>query len=118
MSCLVFGIAIAVYVLNQSVLKNLTDSRFMNWYLNDVLAGSALVALAALLVGCSPYRYSWRPGFVWAAALCLGAGLFWEYVAPELAGGTTDPLDLVAYVSGGLLACAILRRPVLVTMKA
>ena len=45
-----------------------------------------------------------------AAAFLLCCGLFWEYVAPLLVSGSvSDPLDLLAYLVGGLAVLPLLR---------
>lgn len=45
-----------------------------------------------------------------AAAFLLLCGLFWEYVSPLLiSGSVSDPLDLLAYLSGGLALLPLLR---------
>ena len=42
-----------------------------------------------------------------AGVLC---GLFWEYVSPLLiSGSVSDPLDLLAYLAGGLAVLPLLR---------
>ena len=44
------------------------------------------------------------------AAFLLLCGLFWEYVAPLLVSGSvSDPLDLLAYLAGGLVVLPLLR---------
>lgn len=44
------------------------------------------------------------------AAFLLLCGLFWEYVSPLLVSGSvSDPLDLVAYLAGGLAVLPLLR---------
>lgn len=45
-----------------------------------------------------------------AAAFLLLCGLFWEYVSPLLVSGSvSDPLDLLAYLAGGLVVLPLLR---------
>lgn len=45
-----------------------------------------------------------------AAAFLLLCGLFWEYVSPLLvSGAVSDPLDLLAYLAGGLAVLPLLR---------
>ena len=45
-----------------------------------------------------------------AAAFLLLCGLFWEYVSPLLiSGSVSDPLDLPAYLAGGLVVLPLLR---------
>lgn len=45
-----------------------------------------------------------------AAAFLLLCGLSWEYVSPLLiSGSVSDPLDLLAYLAGGLTALPLLR---------
>lgn len=45
-----------------------------------------------------------------AAAFLLLCGLFWEYVSPLLVSGSvSDPLDLLAYLAGGLAVLPLLR---------
>lgn len=45
-----------------------------------------------------------------AAAFLLLCGLFWEYVAPLLVSSSvSDPLDLLAYLAGGLVVLPLLR---------
>lgn len=45
-----------------------------------------------------------------AAAFLVGCGLFWEYISPLLiSGSVSDPLDLLAYLAGGLAVLPLLR---------
>ena len=82
--------------------------RFFSWYFHDILAGAMILALANLLLsaGRLPPLTKALP----AAAFLLLCGLFWEYVSPLLiSGSVSDPLDLLAYLAGGLAALPLLR---------
>lgn len=103
---LIFTVAL-LYGTNVLVFKQISDSVIVHSYLNDILAGAALVSFANMLFDLSPFRE--RPfGISWGSALPLAAGLFWEYVAPIYAGGTSDPIDLLAYILGGMVAWCFL----------
>jgi hypothetical protein len=104
---LLFG-GIVLYGLNQTVLKDWLGWAFFRCYLNDGLAGVALVSYANLL--CMAARREdlclTTPAPITAFMLCVG--LFWEFVTPLYrTDSIRDPLDLLAYVAGGMTYWAI-----------
>lgn len=82
--------------------------RFFAWYFHDILAGAMILSLANLLLSAG--RLPPLTKVLPAAAFLLGCGLFWEYVSPLLiSGSVSDPLDLLAYLAGGLVVLPLLR---------
>lgn len=82
--------------------------RFFAWYFHDILAGAMILSLANLLLSAG--RLPPLTKVLPAAAFLLGCGLFWEYVSPLLiSGSVSDPLDLLAYLAGGLAVLPLLR---------
>ena len=82
--------------------------RFFSWYFHDLLAGAMVLSLVNLLLsaGRLPPLIRVLP----ASVFLVGCGLFWEYGAPHLIpGSVSDPLDLPAYLAGGLAVLPLLR---------
>ena len=71
----------------------------MQCYFNDVLAGITLNAMMS-----STTKYTPR----WGLCLTLVAGIFWEYITPLFnSRSVSDPLDIVAYLTGFLILTTI-----------
>lgn len=74
-------------------------------YFNDILAGIYFPVIMNIILPLN------KPLFknIWAIeSLLFICGLFWEYVAPFLKPtATTDKLDIVAYMFGGLIFWSI-----------
>ncbi len=99
-----------LYRWNQVELKSWLDWAFVHCYMNDCLAGVTLVSYANLL--CLGARREdlclTTPSRIAILMLCVG--LFWEFVTPLYrTDSIRDPLDLLAYVAGGIIYWAILR---------
>jgi hypothetical protein len=108
-SSLVLNLAIlvtclALYGLNQFILKDALGGTFLQSYSNDILAGTVIVAYMNILywlVGKEEYSIRSWPATL---AFVFVVGLFWEFVAPLFrADSVTDVLDLLAYLAGGVL---------------
>jgi hypothetical protein len=95
---------VPLYLLNRLLLKDELSWSFLSSHFNDVLAGLLLLPsynLLALL--CRQYNLLLLR-FMHILTFTLVVGLFWEYVTPLYRSGSiSDPLDVLAYLSGGLL---------------
>lgn len=103
----------ALYALNSLLLKpafvGTTPGVFFGGYFNDILGGAAFLAYSNALICLYDPRKRLRR-FPPALAYIACCGLFWEFVGPFLVeDSTTDLLDLVAYVFGAVLYCALAR---------
>lgn len=100
-SCLLW-IALSVYGVNKTVLKQITDNWLIQCYLNDIIAG------ICFLIICRFLMYSWlrrRMKDCEGIFLVFLAGCYWEFVAPKyIAASVTDVHDLAAYLIGGIIA--------------
>ena len=99
------------YILNQAV-KNTVDipilSDFCRNYLNDILCGIVFPAYVSVCLVLS-HR---KPLIKWTHILITMTlcGIFWEYVSPALLHvGTSDILDIAAYLLGGTIYYCIRR---------
>jgi hypothetical protein len=92
---------VGLYALNQLYLKPQLGGTFIHSYLNDILAGIALIGYSNvlfLLAGRVEHSFQRLRTML---ALVMSAGLFWEYVTPLYrTESISDPLDLFAYVLG------------------
>jgi hypothetical protein len=99
-----------LYFWNQARFKGCLDWVFVKSYMNDCLAGITLVSYANLL--CLGAK---RAAFCLTSPLLIGCfmltvGLFWEFVTPLYhPDSVCDPLDLVAYVGGGMIYWAAMK---------
>ena len=74
---------------------------FLAGYFGDILAGALLLAWTELLLTMAGRR---PPGVLPTVLFLLACGVFWELFSPLLRpGAVADPLDLAAYLAGGLL---------------
>lgn len=74
---------------------------FMQCYFNDILAGITLSAMMSLIT-----KYNTR----WGLCLTLTAGIFWEYIVPLFnSKSVSDPLDIIAYLTGFIIFIIIER---------
>ena len=92
----------AYWPLDASSGIGLWLANLMVCHCNDLLGGLAFMAyLNALFDLVRPGLRITGPVLNGACMLCCG--LFWEYAAPLfVTGSVSDPLDLIAYVVGGL----------------
>ena len=99
-----------LYWLSRLALTGLPGAagRFFAWYFHDILAGAMILSLANLLLSAG--RLPPLTKVLPTAAFLLLCGLFWKYVSPLLVSGSvSDPLDLLAYLAGGLVVLPLLR---------
>ena len=94
----------ALYAVNKLLLKGLsTDTPlapFFNGHFNDFLAPAALLALSNIIFAFRGFQAT-KPLYVMFVTFI--AAILWEYLAPLIdPASTTDILDLVAYLAGGL----------------
>lgn len=99
---------IILYTINNFTKNNIICipiKIFMCSYFNDILAGIYFPVIMNIILPLN------KPLFknIWAIeSLLFICGLFWEYVAPFLKPtATTDKLDIVAYMFGGLIFWSI-----------
>ena len=75
--------------------------KILGSYGADVLAGAWILCFLNLLLVWSG-RKMLKP--VPAVLFVLGCGVFWEYITPlYLARSVSDPLDVAAYLAGGII---------------
>ena len=80
----------------------------MNCWFNDIVGGCTFIALVNLLL--SWYGYRTFSNIIYISAILLLCGIFWEYVTPLFRHSTTsDPYDILAYISGGIIYTIILK---------
>ena len=96
-----------VYAVNRFYLKSTIDVPFLSYFLhchfNDLLGGICFLSYTNFILSHSIYNVRIN-SFIPATIIMLICGIAWEYVFPVLyPRGTADPLDIVAYVGGGIL---------------
>lgn len=91
----------------QGYLKEAYTNSFVTYvaqcYFNDFLGGLAFMCYTNLLIGLVKLemRFKTLKATVIFMLIC---GIFWEYVAPLFVeNSVSDPLDIVAYVSGAVV---------------
>lgn len=73
----------------------------MQCYFNDILAGITLNAMMS-----STTKYNTR----WELCLTIVAGIFREYISPLFnSKSVSDPLDIIAYITGFIIFTIIER---------
>ena len=101
----ILGIAVLlIYAFNKLYLQTHTDNILIQNHLNDVLAGVLLLCYinALSILSNQPKLIVTRLSTV--ALITLASGLFWEYITPlYLSKSISDPLDVLAYITGGVL---------------
>ena len=100
MSKAVLLAAAGLYALNQWILKG-TGLPFFQAYMNDVLAGAALLAIANMI---SPPRHpvgDFVSSILGSLIIITIASFVWEVLAPlVLERSRGDPVDVLAYFAG------------------
>lgn len=97
-------ITVSFYLINQ-VFKYNYSNVYVNWfmtcYFNDIVGSIAFIAYCNILLEYRLYNHLKLNQIIALLFLC---GLFWEYIAPLfISYSISDPLDVVAYISGGLI---------------
>ena len=107
---ILIGIAsFLLYLINKYYLRMVFYYPFFRFYFNDVLAGIVILAYSNIVISLSNVKfnlYSLKNIIVFNLVI----GLFWEYVTPlYYSKSTGDPLDVVAYVVGGIVYYLIIK---------
>ena len=101
---------VCLYLLNNSCFKKCSKNvlqYFFVCYFNDLICTPLLLAYVNLLLSLIGHSLS---KLLHILFLCLCAGLVWEFVAPLMKpSSVTDPIDLLCYLSGGMLYWLLLR---------
>ena len=104
------GVSALFYVINNYFLKEVFTHFFFHWYLNDIFGGLMIVAIANTLILLGKQHKLYMDSLKKILFFTFIVGVYWEYVAPlYLASSVTDPWDIVAYMSGGLIYWIIVR---------
>lgn len=100
----ILGIAVLlIYTINKLYLTDVVDTQFIKNHLNDVLAGVVLLCYINALSTISNQPKLIVTKLLTVVLITLASGLFWEYITPlYLSKSTSDPLDVIAYITGGL----------------
>ncbi|ASS74651.1 hypothetical protein CIG75_06485 [Tumebacillus algifaecis] len=93
----------ALFLINEILIKAVTDNPFIHGHLNDILIIWAFIPFLNLLLSLLPIFRTFRIVTLRSCLLLtLLIGIVWEYLLPLLATvGTSDPIDLVMYILGG-----------------
>ncbi|RSL30391.1 hypothetical protein D7Z54_26505 [Salibacterium salarium] len=96
---------IGLYACNEWYLKKETSNAFIQGYFNDMLAGWFMIAFLQIMAAVSQYDRTYVIHTFWLQLTITGAaGLFWEFAAPlYVPDSVTDPIDLAAYLAGGVI---------------
>lgn len=101
---------IAFYLINNRFLKELTGSLFFKNHFNDLLGGVLIVAFSNGIILWSNRQDLYMNKLIMILTFTFIVGMYWEYVAPLYnKSSVSDPLDVVAYISGGVLYWGIMR---------
>ena len=99
-----------LYIVNRFFLKNLFDWSFIQHYFHDVLAGMLIVSIVNTMALLGNQRRLLQIHLFRILFFTLVCGLFWEYVTPlYLTYSVSDPLDIAAYMFGGVVYWGIIR---------
>jgi hypothetical protein len=95
---------VPLYLLNRLLLKDELSWSFLSSHFNDVLAGLLLLPSYNLLALVCRQHNLLLLRFTHILTFTLVVGLFWEYITPLYReSSTSDPLDILAYLLGGLI---------------
>ena len=103
-----------LYTANRFWLKRVVTlpiaGYFLRCHLNDLLGGVVFTALINIILCHSKYSRLRINGIMQAMTIMFAVGLAWEYILPCVyPRGTADPLDLLAYMAGGMLYVLLCR---------
>ena len=103
-----------LYCLNRFWLKKVISLPVIGYILrchfNDFLAGIAILAYINLMLSLSKYHRMIITTFPKGIVISLTCGLLWEYVFPLVfPHGTSDYLDVISYVLGGIVYIILYR---------
>lgn len=109
-----FLVAVGAYVVNRWQFQPRLPSPFLHSHFNDLLLIPAALPVVLWLQRILGLRRHDRAPLWTEIMLHLGVwSLICEFIGPLwLHHGTADPLDVVAYASGGAVACLWWNRPV------
>lgn len=94
-------VVFVIYIVNQNIIKGLTDNVIVHSYLNDLLAMNLLLPFSNILLWSKGKGiYSLKNIYIFT----LLVGIEWEYVTPLYKGDSISDLkDIVAYFLGATL---------------
>ena len=107
-SIIVIGV---IYGINRFYIKERTLHPFVHGYLHDVMAGWFMIAFLQIVLAWSKYRHSYVLHSLKLQLLVVSvAGIYWELFTPlYLPNSVSDPLDIVAYLTGALFYGFVLK---------
>jgi hypothetical protein len=98
------------YLLNQQVLKRLSDNFLIQGYFNSFFATPLLLAYSNILVCLGRLHYLLFLSLTRIVPFAILAGLFWQYVTPLYRSSKVfNPYELVAYTLGSISYWAIVK---------
>lgn len=75
---------------------------FLNCYLNDILGAIVFLLYLSIVLSFLKKKFTFK--LIYVESIILTCGILWEYVTPFYRKDTvSDPIDLFAYIFGGLL---------------
>lgn len=99
------AVTFGMYLLNRTFRSYLPEGAlryFLFCYFNDIVGSVTFMSLVNILLTLLGFQRITK--LVYIEVLLLGAGLFWEYAAPLFRSDTfSDPIDLLAYLLGGMI---------------
>ena len=102
--------ACGIYAVNRIWLRHVFSNWFIHGYLNDILAGTLILAYANLIIGLTPLFDRVIVSLSQIAIFITAAGFYWEFITPLYRQPTAaDPYNLVAYGFGAALYYTIIR---------
>ncbi|TCP58981.1 hypothetical protein EV586_101180 [Tumebacillus sp. BK434] len=100
-----------LYLINEHVLKSLTNNAFLHGHFNDALAMWIYLPYLNVLLSLYPYRVLSITSYPACFGVALVAGLGWEYLTPLfLTNSVSDPVDLLMYLISGLAYAFFMKR--------
>ncbi len=108
---ILISVTVLLYIINQFTKNNIQIDEirwFMTCYFNDTIGGITFMAYCGIVFE----NYHIRLIKLWQIILLMTwCGIFWEYITPIFRSDTTsDPLDILAYVCGGIIYWLIMMR--------
>ena len=96
---------LSIYIINKSKSINVENEYikyFFNGYLNDIVG--TIVFLLYLSIVLSYLKKTFVFKLIHIESITLICGILWEYVTPIYRNDTvSDPIDILAYLFGGIL---------------
>jgi len=102
LNIIIMAAALAVYTVNELLLKQITGNSFIHYHFNDCLAFLILLPYSNILLSLYRSKDITIKNPLVSLFFVIAVGLFWEVVTPiYYKNSTGDFSDLLFYMAGG-----------------